>query len=671
MRSNAVLAVLAAALLTLSASGGAATKKAADSGPATTLSPEKAKTMKTALLSAIAALKGHITGTAALKDDQIEAQTRAIKDNSEIFGYDDTIIKAAFGLVATFEDKMGPLWVAHESLNNRGGEPKGINWAIFNVMQGIVDWAYTGQNIQRYGSLLDGFKFKCSANFPGSVQPPVDPASAYTVEINASYLKPFQHHVLHQERPSRRPTGAYLAPGSIVTVTVPKSLVGKGYVVRVGAQSWDNSNKPRLLRLFRVSSVYPVNGTEVKVASPLGGGIYIEVPYLADSGIIKVTIRNAVRSPFFSATSYHKTSLAEWRGTERNFKAPWADFQSDKFLMQVPTSWIYKLDDPVTLMQNWDKAMDAVTDLMGLPHVWGREVAYLQVDLQNRGSAFFPGYPTCNDRYDPKKDYGGHADSYLVRGPQYAPDYAFHEMGHGFEFVKFDGERESTVNLPHVAVWNREFGYGLDEAFRASRGMSGNAFRTLDNTAVTWMTSLNFAANKPMTSAEKAYQLKGHAKFVDIARLLGWKVLGDFWHSWVVDEEAGKSVSRDGTDIDVLNLRLSNSAGVDLTPLLHFWGTPPRDAAALKAAVAAAKLPASAKIYDALVHYKSLVPKDNKAFREFAGKWWGKQPSSTGFTTERNHAEQWEKYDEKTAAAIAGTVQGIIDQYFPGGRPKA
>jgi hypothetical protein len=183
------------------------------------------------------------------------------------------------------------------------------------------------------------------------------------------------------------------------------------------------------------------------------------------------------------------------------------------------------------------------------------------------------------------------------------------------------------------------------------------------------MTSLSFAAKRPMAAGEKAYQLKGHAKYVDIARLFGWKVLGDYWHSWVVDFEEGKPWSKHGTDIDKLSLRLSRAAGVDLTPLLHFWGTPPRDATALKAAVAAAKLPPSAKVYDALMHYKSLVPGDNQAFRAFALKWWGKQPSSKGFWTEREHAKQWEGFNEGTAATISKTVQEIIDLYFPDGRP--
>jgi hypothetical protein len=292
---------------------------------------------------------------------------------------------------------------------------------------------------------------------------------------------------------------------------------------------------------------------------------------------------------------------------------------------------------------------------------------YLQVDLQNRSRVFAPGYPTCNDRYDPKKTYDGHVDHYLVRGPQVAPDYVFHEQGHGYGFVKFGGEMESTVNLLHVAVWHQAFGYSLDEAFAASRNMQKNPHRTLDNTAVAWMTSSNFIDGKPMAAGEKAYQLKGHAKFVDIARLFGWQALNQFWRSWTEDFEAGRPWSKHGTDIDSLSLRLSQKAGVDLTALLHFWGTPPRNPQALKSAVAAHALPASDAVYDALMHYHALVPEDRQAFRAFAQKWWAKQPSPKGYMTERGHAAQWDQYSTETCAQIQQRVQEIIHTYS--GRP--
>lgn len=620
------------------------------------------------LLDSIAALKGHIEGAAPLDTAQIEAHRQVIDSHRGIMGHNDATVSASLDLVATYDAVIGPLWVARGGFS-RKDLVHDIHWAIYCVMQHIMDYVYTDVNVAARGDLLDGFAFGSSGHFPGAVEPSLDPDAAYTVKINASYSKPFKHAVMHEERPARRPTGAYLPPGAIATISVPESIAGKGYQVRVGAHSWDNSKKPTVLRLDRCTLAYDVESTNVKVASPLGGGIYIEVPMHADAGVVDLTINNAVRSPYFSAKPFHQTSLAEWQDVERHHKAPWADFQTEKFMMQVPTSWVNKLEDPVTLMRDWDVAMDVMNDLMGLPRVWGKETMYLQVDLQLRAGVFAPGYPTVNDRYDPKKQYDGYRDHYLIRGPQYAPDYVFHEKGHGYLFVKFAGEHESTVNLLHVAVWNQAFGYSLDEAFRASRNFTGNEHRTLDNTAVTWMTSLSFAAKRPMEAGEKAYQLKGHAKYVDIVRLFGWEVLGAYWRSWVEDFEAGRSWSKHGTDIDILNLRLSQKAGEDLTPLLHFWGTPPRDAQALKAVVADEGLVRSPEVYDTLVHYQSLVPADNQAFRDFALKWWGKQPSAEGYWTEREHAQQWETFGEHTAAEIRGTVQDILDEYFPEGRP--
>jgi len=646
------------------------------------LATTSANAAETELVSALTALKNHITGITPLDASQIETHKLTIDSHSEIFGDNDTIITACFDLVATYDDVIGPLWIARGQFDRRT-VVNDIDWTIYNVMQYIMDWTYTEENISRYEDLLDGFKFESSANFPGAVNPPADPDQTHTVRIDGSYLKTFGHMVMHGDRPARKPTGTYLAPGTIATVTVPPSMAGKGYQVRVGAHSWDLSNRPWVRRLDRSTLVYSINSTQVKVASPLGGGIYIEVPYLADAGIVDVQIKNAVRSPFFSAKSFHSTSLRKWHTTERDHPAPWADFQSEKFMMQVPTSWIYNFDDPVTLMEDWDKAMDAMNDLMGYPHDRGKETMYPQVDVLFRASVYAPGYPSVNVKYDPTRDYGGNYGHHLVRGPQYSPDYLFHEEGHGYLFVKFPGEMESNVNLLHVAVWHQRFGYDLDTAFRKSRGFN-NTYRTLDNTAVAWMTVFNFSPREePMAEAEKAYQLKGHAKFVDIARLFGWEGLNAFWYSINVDYENGIFWSRHGSDIDKLILRWCQSVGVDLRPLFHFWGTHPGNPAALEAAIAAENLAASAEIYDTLVRYKSLVPEDNQAFQDFAFNWWGHQPSIGGYWTEREHARQWddeilwdsqvlpngEMYDESSCARIKAVIDDLLDLYFPDGPP--
>jgi hypothetical protein len=57
---------------------------------------------------------------------------------------------------------------------------------------------------------------------------------------------------------------------------------------------------------------------------------------------------------------------------------------------------------------------------------------------------------------------------------------------------------------------------------------------------------------------------------------------------------------------------MSVAAGADLRPLMHFWGRQPEDNVSLSDSIKAANLPASQIIYDALEHYKTVVPKNLK-----------------------------------------------------------
>jgi len=663
------LFMLGAILLLVSVAVAAAAKPEKTQGNAAAPKPEAVAE----LLSALTSLKDHLEGKNPLDARQIEARKLTLDKHQELFGCNAATIKAALALVAAYDKIEGPLWVAR-GIFIRKDVTNDIHWTIYTVMQNIMDHIYTAENVARHADLLKGFKFGSSANFPGAVDPPARPDASYKVKISGNYPKTWGWPTMHDgpDTFARKSTGAYLAPGAIATITAPRSLVGKGYKIRVGCHSWDLSRteKWKLLRLDRSSLVYDITRAKTRVASPLGGGIYIEVPFLADAGVVEITIKNAVRSPYFSLKPFHTTSLEAWKTVERNLPAPWADFQTEKFMLQVPSSWIRKLDDPVTLMQDWDAAMDTINDLMGRPRLRGKETMYPQVDVTIPYGFHAPGYPSVNNTYDPAKDYGGYANHYLVRGPQYnSDDYDFHEQGHAYLFPKFPGEVEAEVNLLHVAVWNQKFGYSLDEAFRASCGYYNRAYCTLDTTAMAWMTCASFIQGNPMGAVEKQYQLKGHAKFVDIARLFGWRVLNKYWYSFTSDYEHGVS-QLDDEDVDKLLLRLSKNVGVDIRPLFHFWGVPPVDDKALAAAMAAANLPPSPLIYDTLVHYQSLAPADNAAFRTFALNWWGQQPSAKGYTEENGHAALWDAYNEQTAASIKQRVQEIIAKYFPEGRPK-
>ena len=290
------------------------------------------------LVSALTDLASHILGDPALTPEGISARKATIDKHAPLLAKRRAVVAAAFDLVDTYDDEVGPLFVDGsplQSFRRSSTSDSDLHWVIYNVMQHIVDHTYTAANISRFEDLLDGFKFGTADFFPGFVAPPPDPEAVYSVSIDASYPDTWGHDTMYTSKPARRPTGAYLAPGSIATITVPAALVGKGYSIRVCAHSWDFSNKPTIKRLDRSSLVYLVESTQVEVASPLGGGIYVEVPRRSDAGVVEVHLKNTVRSPFFSAKSFHATTLAEWQNTERNYPGPWADFQSEKFLMQV------------------------------------------------------------------------------------------------------------------------------------------------------------------------------------------------------------------------------------------------------------------------------------------------------------------------------------------------
>jgi hypothetical protein len=635
-------------------------------------------TSSSSLSSALDQLQGHIDGTAPLPGPELQQIGELIAREGRQLASSADILRRAFKIVEAYETKSGPLFLNPRTRNGFARRPtRGLELdrTMFELQQALLDHAYTPENLVKYRSVLEGAAFKTSAYFPGRVAAAPDPNKVYRVKINASLPTPWGSPVMFDEDPARRPTGCYLSPGSIAEVTVPPALVGKGYAVRVGAHSWDLRQKPTIKRLDRVSLVFPIEAQTTLVANPLGGGMYIEVPPKANAGLVEVTIRNVVRSPFFSARSFDKTSLAQWRTVERQHPGPWADFESDKFMMQVPTSWIYRYDDPARLLSDWDKALDVVSALFGRPKVRPKSVLYLQVDVVIRGDAYYPGYPQSNFSYNPHKPENGNSDHWLLKGPQSDGATIFHELGHAQLFTKFNGEVEAVVNLPYVAVLNKGFGVPLDQAF--GRSFDQPAI-SLDQAAIMWMVTQNFRDGKPMDISdsernEVRYQHRGYAKYVEIANLFGWNTLEKFWRTYQLDYLKGiQPEDRNADPTDGRILRLSRQAGCDLTPLIHFWGVQPDNPAELRAAIAKHGLRPSAKIYDRLVHYMTLIPMSREEFARHAAVIY---PKGIRPGQNPNYGEGWyyvwlQKYDRSHGEAARAALQRIIDTYFPHGRPK-
>ncbi len=212
--------------------------------------------------------------------------------------------------------------------------------------------------------------------------------------------------------------------------------------------------------------------------------------------------------------------------------------------MNVPTSWIYRFDDPVTLMKEWDKAMDAVSYLFGFPAVQSKETMYVQMDRQLRASVHAPGYPSVNTGFDPRKDYGGNHNHYFLRDARNLASVELHERCHAFGIMHLLGEKEATVHLPHVAAMNLGLGVDIDEAFKTSCSTSGNReSKTIDNQAISWMCGIYFSQKQQAVGVK--YKHIGHVHWVDLARHFGWEALHKFYYSYNMDYENGIPNERD------------------------------------------------------------------------------------------------------------------------------
>ena len=643
------------------------------------------------LIESLEKVSDHITGSSTRLSTELAELKTIIVDLAESFGSSTQGTAIGFDLVDAYDAKHGAMFTNGSKTDDgfsRSANGYELEHVILAVMQGIFDHAYTESNLLQNSTLFKNRKFLSSSYFPGRASAPADDKASPSVKINATHMRGYGLPALYEEEDARRPTGCYLAPGSVATVTVPPSLVGIGASVLVGAHTWDLGEKKRIERMHRVSKKYEITDTSVNIGNPLGGQIYINVPFEIDLGILDITISNVIRSPYFANTAANQTTAEQWKRVERHRNAPWADFESNKVMFQVPSSWIYAMDDPTAVMKDWDLAVDAVSELFSRPKLRPKTTVYAQVDVLFRGGANFPGYPQSNTEYDPDLDYGGNHDHHFTKGPRANTDAAastfFHELGHAESFHKFEGETEAVVNFLWVAVQNKKFGVDINEAFNTARG---NLKHTIEEAAQSWMISENFRMGNPMSKTtgqfrqEFAYQPRGFGKYADIARLFGWEALEQFYENLNIAHEEGVRYDHHVSQVpwDDMSLRMSIGAGVDLTPLFHFWGIHPVDQEGLRASIAANSLKASAAIYDQLMAYKAIVPQDNAAFRAFGLEDF-EEDKIVNYETPFDHRPMsyyegflnswWYEYDNSHARAAEEQVQAIIDLYFPNGRPE-
>lgn len=634
----------------------------------------------TKLSWAIQTLLNHLNNTNPLTPAQINSVADTIQEHIFVIGDTLSLVLEAFELIDYYEANRGPMFL---NADTQGGFPNefGANdgyeepRAVFKIQQGILDYIYTAGNVIRYLDVLQGREFKTADFFPGVCPDPDDPTATYSVQINGSMPTEYGLRTAWSSTPARRPTGYYLAPGSIGSIKVPASMVNKDFRILVGAHTFQRTGNNPVRRFFRVTNTFDITDTITQIANPFGGGIYIITPYEADLGIVEIELTSVVPAPFFSATTFNQTTLQEWKDVQRHNSAPWADFASDKYMMQVPTSWIYNYGDPVTLMQDWDDRMDVVSTLLGYPLTRNHAILYLQVDTDIMYPFYGIGNPQINNTYNPLQSENGNKNHWFLRPGDSFWETEFHEMGHAQLFSKFPGETEAAVNVPAAAIYNRLYGMDIDTAL--GRSFGNNPQITRDQAALNWMVTPNFRAGNPMdisntTKDEVRYQQRGYAKYIEMAALFGWELIDSFYKQEQLDFI--NQVPGDGfVEKDSRILRFSKIAGADLRPLIHFWGIQPQDTAGLRMRIMAENLQPSKLICDRLTHYQSIIPLDNAQFETHAKAFFGGSVPAGG---DPDYGSGWYNvwlplYNETHGALGLQAMQDIIDLYYPEGCPSA
>jgi len=359
-------------------------------------------------------------------------------------------------------------------------------------------------------------------------------------------------------------TGLYAAPGEVITVQVPRSALDKGLAIVIGSHTDELWRLDSWKRMPAISIQSPVRQVRTEAANAFGGLIYLSVPRKSGVGDFVATIAGGVPAPRYVLG---KTDLTEWRNSIRNRPAPWAEIESRKIVLTVPSSLIRGLNDPDALMQTWDRISDLECDFAGHPHERERAerlVPDLQIEGEEEGGALHAGYPITShmpsgtvmvDREALLKGEIGGANTPKGWG-------LYHELGHNVQNPDwlFEGNVEGSVNLFTLYVFENLCGTPVASNVRGSK-----EYRLRQ------MTRFNFA--KPDFDKWKNDPLLGMTTYEQLQQAFGWDAFKKVFAEYLRLPESERPRT-DAEKRDQWVIRLSRQVQRNLGPFFQAWGFP-------------------------------------------------------------------------------------------------
>ncbi len=602
--------------------------------------------------AALDTMVNHVNGTHVLTQAEQLVQVTTITNEWD----DNTFTEIKLDIleyIDTYEQHVGRVFINYPEAIN----PKEVSLdraLQYMLIQYCIDNVYTNDNV----ASMAGIDFIDYENMLGTI-----PASAPRITSSASIDGTYNSHpayYLNNQEFVIRPTGFYVAPGELVDITLPSSVVDQGVRIHVGAHFVDLREDSQFFGRFpTMATKFPVDSTTTAVTNPFGGAIYLIFPDGSNFGSVNLQVANAVKSPYYSSKAGFSNSLAEFQTDLNNAYVQWVDVESDHFMATFPRALAIISPDPGPYMDPIDEMVANFNVIAGRPLQKIRS-EYIISEPQLYTSGTIPAsYPMSIINGDLTE-----SDQWALPVSALDPDKyintfegttLLHELGHLHNIPTMYEEDETNVDVPTVMGIQTAFNMPLDTAFYYS---SGFQFLTRDQAALDWMLDTKFRNKEMAEFLEVSYQLRGIAKYIDVVGLHTWDSLGLIHQHWYEEALASgmnplgiQQVSPDEY-IEVA----SDQLDYNFAPLWEFWGSLPSDTLKNQLDGYNSEL----RIRDRILHYRNLVPVNAS---EFLNVYNEITPN-----IEEHHVERYDDllqyYDASVADSIISRIDEILCEYF-------
>lgn len=609
--------------------------------------------------SALEQLTAHLQGNTLLTDSQIDSlhgvfvsnwDGESFKSHKEkIYAYMEAY-SASYGAIFDQPFKESPdHFPPMEAIQ-------------YQMQQWILDNQYDPENVAE----MEGLTFKDHELFPGIVSAEAPRLTNAAFTIDANYQTDPGFHLNDQEEVIR-PSGYYVPPGEVVTITVPEEAINQGMTLFVGAhrknvqETWNE-----FTRYPRIATQYAIDRRTITVANPFGGGIYITVPDGKQLGALTFEVDGAVKAPYYSTKEGFTTSLTEFQSEIALGYVPWIDMESANFMCTIPHGMASHMANPDSVLTVWDRSFDAVNIALGRPLKRFRG-EYLMVDRNGHAkfTAAPAAYPMSIETVAFPYEFQLGSPVNVALGRDWYQSVGgnnyifFHEYGHLHNMPTLPNEQETNVHIPATVAYSIAMGESIDSAFVYSQ----NQRLTLEEATLDWIVTPNFYEGRRIGYVSDGpwdqllYQSRGLVKLVDIAKMFGWEEFGKINQYFYDYQIQNPSWSPYSLEDDQFIAAASEALGVNMAPHFEFHGILPSDSLVR----VLWDIPTSEVVKERILHYRSIVPNDNDAFQP----WYH---SIIPDLDPNFHTPRWDSlsviYDEGYASRITARIDSIIHKYY-------